>query len=176
MPTRTLMPFSESTKPSGNWVIQIQKDQKRNLSPCAARDAIMIPRHIFLVTPVSSALQAPTRPSTHTHTHTHTQMGTYNSLQLCRLRGNCLSTPAPQEFLPPHPSLLILFLPPRKRQPFVCTQSSALTPSHFSVGFLDGTVVKNLPAKAGNAGDEGLIPGSGRSPREGNGNPLQFLA
>ena len=25
-----------------------------------------------------------------------------------------------------------------------------------------------------NAGDIGLIPGSGRSPREGNGNPLQF--
>ena len=59
----------------------------------------------------------------HTHTHTHTQMGTYNSLQLCRLRGNCLSTPAPQEFLPPHPSLLILFLPPRKRQPFVAPRA-----------------------------------------------------
>ena len=25
-----------------------------------------------------------------------------------------------------------------------------------------------------NAGDEGLIPGSGRSPREGNGSPLQY--
>ena len=25
-----------------------------------------------------------------------------------------------------------------------------------------------------NAGDQGLIPGSGRSPREGNGNPLQY--
>ena len=25
-----------------------------------------------------------------------------------------------------------------------------------------------------NAGDAGLIPGSGRSPREGNGNPLQY--
>ena len=25
-----------------------------------------------------------------------------------------------------------------------------------------------------NAGDPGLIPGSGRSPGEGNGNPLQF--
>jgi hypothetical protein len=25
-----------------------------------------------------------------------------------------------------------------------------------------------------NAGDMGLIPGSGRSPREGNGNPLQY--
>ena len=85
------MPFSESTKPSGNWVIQIQKDQKRNLSPCAARDAIMIPRHIFLVTPVSSSLQAPTRPSTHiqTHTHTHGDIQLTLRRQLCRLRGNC---------------------------------------------------------------------------------------
>ena len=32
-------------------------------------------------------------------------------------------------------------------------------------------VVKNLPA---NAGDSGLIPGLGRSPREGNGSLLQF--
>ena len=29
-------------------------------------------------------------------------------------------------------------------------------------------------AFACNAGDLGLIPGSGRSPREGNGNPLQY--
>ena len=32
-------------------------------------------------------------------------------------------------------------------------------------------VVKNLPASAGDAGS---IPGSGRSPGEGNGNPLQY--
>ena len=32
-------------------------------------------------------------------------------------------------------------------------------------------MVKNLPAKEG---DMGLIPGSGRSPGEGNGNPLQY--
>ena len=36
--------------------------------------------------------------------------------------------------------------------------------------FPGGSVVKNPPA---NAGDEGLIPGSGRCPREGNSNPLQ---
>ena len=30
-------------------------------------------------------------------------------------------------------------------------------------------------ASACNAGDLGLIPGSGRSPGEGNGNPLQLL-
>ena len=32
-------------------------------------------------------------------------------------------------------------------------------------------MVKNLPA---NAGDTGLIPGLGRSPGEGNGNPLWY--
>ena len=32
-------------------------------------------------------------------------------------------------------------------------------------------MAKNLPA---NAGDAGLIPGLGRSPGEGNGNPLQY--
>ena len=37
--------------------------------------------------------------------------------------------------------------------------------------FLDGSVVKNLPA---NAGDAGLIPGLGRSPGGGNGNLLQY--
>ena len=34
-------------------------------------------------------------------------------------------------------------------------------------------VVKNLPASEGDAGDSGSIPGSGRSPGEGNGYPLQ---
>ena len=37
-------------------------------------------------------------------------------------------------------------------------------------GFPGGSVVKNLPHSAG---DMGFIPGSGRSPGEGNGNPLQ---
>ena len=38
-------------------------------------------------------------------------------------------------------------------------------------GFPGSSVVKNLPASAGYMG---LIPGSGRSPGEGNGNPLQY--
>ena len=33
--------------------------------------------------------------------------------------------------------------------------------------------VKNLPANAGDAKDVGSLPGLGRSPGEGNGNPLQ---
>ena len=39
-----------------------------------------------------------------------------------------------------------------------------------SRGFPDGSVVKKLPA---DEGDVGSIPGLGRSPGEGNGNPLQ---
>ena len=41
-------------------------------------------------------------------------------------------------------------------------------------GFPGGTVVKNLPANTGDAKNVGSIPGSGRSPRVGNGNPLQY--
>ena len=39
------------------------------------------------------------------------------------------------------------------------------------MGFPGGSVVKNPPA---NAGDMGSIPGLGRSPGEGNDNPLQY--
>ena len=35
-------------------------------------------------------------------------------------------------------------------------------------------VVTNLPVNARDAGDPGLIPGSGRALRVGNGNPLQY--
>ena len=38
-------------------------------------------------------------------------------------------------------------------------------------GFPDGSIVKNLPAKAG---DMSLIPGMGRSPGEVSNNPLQY--
>ena len=43
------------------------------------------------------------------------------------------------------------------------------------MGFPGGLVVKNLPASAGGAKDMGSVPGSGRSPGEGNGNPLQYF-
>ena len=42
------------------------------------------------------------------------------------------------------------------------------------MGFLDGTVVKNLPANTENSGDLGSISWLGRSPEGGNGNPLQY--
>ena len=35
-------------------------------------------------------------------------------------------------------------------------------------------MVKNPSAKAGDVGDAGLIPGSGRFPGEGHGNSLQY--
>ena len=41
-------------------------------------------------------------------------------------------------------------------------------------GFQGGSVVKNLPVSARDAGVTGSIPGSGRSPGGGNGNPLQY--
>ena len=37
-----------------------------------------------------------------------------------------------------------------------------------------GSVVKNLPANAGKAGESGSVPGSERSPGGGNGNLLQY--
>ena len=39
------------------------------------------------------------------------------------------------------------------------------------MSFPGGSVLQNLPA---DAGDSGLIPGSGRSPGGGNDNPLQY--
>ena len=37
-------------------------------------------------------------------------------------------------------------------------------------------MVKDLPANAGDTGEASSIPGSGRSPGGGHGNPLQILA
>ena len=42
------------------------------------------------------------------------------------------------------------------------------------LGFPGGSVVKNPPATAEDAGDLSLIPGSVRSPGEGNSNLLQY--
>ena len=41
-------------------------------------------------------------------------------------------------------------------------------------GFPDGSAGKESACNAGDTGDVGLIPGSGRSPGGGNGNPLQY--
>ena len=44
----------------------------------------------------------------------------------------------------------------------------------FFLGFLSGSVVKNPLANSEDARDTGFVPGSGRSPGIGNGNPLQY--
>ena len=43
------------------------------------------------------------------------------------------------------------------------------------LGFPDVSIVNNLPANAGDAGDMGLIPGSGIPSGGGNYNPLQYF-
>ena len=47
------------------------------------------------------------------------------------------------------------------------------TLASFPWGFPGNSVVRKPPANAEGAGDKGSIPGSGRSPVGGNGNPLQ---
>ena len=46
--------------------------------------------------------------------------------------------------------------------------------SHIQRGFPGGAVVKNTPTNVGDARDTGSISGSGRSPEEGNGSPVQY--
>ena len=50
----------------------------------------------------------------------------------------------------------------------------SLQPGTIREGFPGGTVMKNPPANAGDARDVSSIPGSGRSPGGGDGNPLQY--
>ena len=50
-------------------------------------------------------------------------------------------------------------------------QKNSVFAVHYHGGFPGGSEGK---ASAYNVGDLGSIPGSGRSPREGNGNPLQY--
>ena len=49
--------------------------------------------------------------------------------------------------------------------------SREVSAKHFK-GFLGGIVVKNLPANTGDTRNLGLIPGLGRAPEGGNGNPF----
>ena len=44
----------------------------------------------------------------------------------------------------------------------------------YILDFPRGSVVKNPPANTGDIGDTGSVPGLGRSPGVGNGNPLQY--
>ena len=52
--------------------------------------------------------------------------------------------------------------------PIYCHSSNIRSASHVVL------LIKNPPANAGDIRDTGSIPGLGRSPREGHGNPLQY--
>ena len=59
------------------------------------------------------------------------------------------------------------------RQSFLRKKREFKKESLYTRGFPSGSEVKNLPANTRDAGDLSLIPGSGRSPGGGNGNPFQ---
>ena len=58
-----------------------------------------------------------------------------------------------------------------RRKGFVVCRNLCL---ELMQSFPGGSVVKNTLANAGGPGDVGVIIGSGRSPGEANGNPLQY--
>ena len=66
-----------------------------------------------------------------------------------------------------------LYPTPETTKSLVLLSQASNKQSYLFMGFPAGTVVKNLPANAGDTGDVSSIPGSGRSPGLGNGNPLQ---
>ena len=61
--------------------------------------------------------------------------------------------------------------PSAARCPLPASSLHYFLPGKLYQGFPRGTVAKNPPARAR---DAGLMPGSGRSPGEGSGNPLQY--
>ena len=65
--------------------------------------------------------------------------------------------------------------PPCQRH-FMPTSSDfvSLSRLYWTRGSPVAQTVKNQPANAGGVGDTGLIPGTGRFPGGGNGNPLQY--
>ena len=52
--------------------------------------------------------------------------------------------------------------------------SKSLVSIRIQKGFPDGSAGKESACNKGDTGDTSSIPGSGRSPEEGNGNPLQY--
>ena len=60
------------------------------------------------------------------------------------------------------------------QRPCFCWRWALAGDTHWYGASQVALVVKNPPANAGDAGDKGSIPGWGRSPRGGHGNPLQY--
>ena len=61
-----------------------------------------------------------------------------------------------------------------QNQTQLATNTFTFTLSGYLKGFPSDTVVKNLPANTRDTENMDSFPGSGRSPEEGNGNPLQY--
>ena len=57
---------------------------------------------------------------------------------------------------------------------YFCTINSIPLICVSILGFSNGSLVKESACNAGDTGNVGSIPGSGRSPEGGNGNPLQY--
>ena len=73
--------------------------------------------------------------------------------------------------------LLVIYLETVKSQENVDSKKSRVKLSSLSLytrRFTGGSVLKNLPANAADTGDAGSIPGLGRTPGLGNGNPLHY--
>ena len=68
----------------------------------------------------------------------------------------------------------VILTPGWKRAEVTNRKWSFLLILSTKTGFPSAQLVKNLPANAGDARDTGSIPGFGRCPGEGNGNPLQY--
>ena len=87
-----------------------------------------------------------------------------------------LATPGkPQHIVGSDPLTISAFLPQHLS---VTYHFSSGIPITCMLGYLRSSwvaqLIKNLPANAGDARDPDLIPGLGRCPGEGNGNPLQY--
>ena len=93
--------------------------------------------------------------STHTHTHTHTHTPTHICILLLLNSFFHVLVFCNMELYNLHMFPLI-------------------SPLHSQRASQMALVVKNLPANAGDIRDLGSIPGSGRSPGGGHGNPLQY--
>ena len=65
------------------------------------------------------------------------------------------------------------YLIPEKQHTMAFEGVLLLATPLFFCGFPGGSVVKNLPANAGDVRDMGSVSGLGRSPGEGNSNPLE---
>ena len=87
----------------------------------------------------------------------------------------CPDSSSPNQGLPRTSSFLFWFQPKSQllRESFL-TKANESSLVLYWLGFPCGSVVKNLPANAGEAGDTGSIPGLEKCPGEGNGNSLQY--